>query len=163
MAGSEGEALGLEGDAEAEGSDMLPSEAVAHGNAADADDPPAGPLGQEDMSAAEAFKVTGPSPMGYVCQDGKTVMRIQRGNPKGSLSVRCYQHSKCSFLLSLKDAPSDDDLIRWCFAVSAKESAASTAEAAKLAQDHLKLVEKWRPDKKTAAAKRSSGAASSKG
>lgn len=161
-AAEEGDALGLGARGQEGGEDALSRSSVAGAVGADDTVPPAAPLPQEPRSVAEQFGVSGPSGMGYVCHDGKTVMRIQRGNPKGSLSVRCYRHTRCSFLLSLKDAPEDDELIRWCFAVRAKGPGDDAAETAKLAQEHLRLVEKWRPSKKPPAAKHSRGAASSK-
>ena len=91
-----------------------------------------------------ARNCVGPSALGYVTLDGRAVMRIQRGNPKSSLSVRCYRHSGCSFLLPLRMAPSDAELIEWCFAVPTAETGASAAEARELARRHVELSRLWR-------------------
>ena len=109
--------------------------------------------------AAEALPegIVGPSAMGYVLHDGKSVMRILRGNPKNSMSVKCYRHPSCSFLLPLRLAPSDEDLVRWLFAVPEDKSA--SAEVRKqLAGQHVALANKW---KQPAARKAKAGAASS--
>lgn len=84
------------------------------------------------------------------------MLRVLRGNPKGSLSVRCYRHTGCSFLLSERLAPDDDDLISWAYDVPGNEPGMSTEERKALAQRHKGLADKWRPKKKAKAAAASS-------
>lgn len=110
--------------------------------------PPPAPLDLADAeqpSLRERHGIVGPSPLGYLSMGGRCFLRIQRGNPKSSLSVRCYKHPQCSFLLPLRVAPSDEELIQWSFEVAASEPGAPAAEARALAAEHLRLASKWRP------------------
>lgn len=109
--------------------------------------PPPPDAPPEQLSIRDRLGVSGPTPLGYCQQGGRQVLRILRGNPKGSLSVRCYRHVGCSFLLSLSAAPSDEDLIAWCFEVPQAPAGAPSAESKELARRHVALAEKWRPAK----------------
>lgn len=117
---------------------------------------------EEDFAAPvpadHASRCEGPSKMGYVTLDGKAVMRIQRGNPKNSLSVRCYRHTGCSFLLPLRFAPPDRELIAWCFEVPEAEPGASSATSKDLGKRHVDLSRRWRENGQASG----SGAASSR-
>lgn len=109
---------------------------------------------------SERERVNGPSPSGYVWLDGRSVARILRGNPAGSCSVRCYRHTGCSFLLSLRDTPSDADLLQWLFEVPAAAPGSSSAESKSLGRQHVALADRWRSSKKRKSASSSSNAAS---
>lgn len=61
--------------------------------------------------ADPAAQCIGPSADGYVQHQGRTILRIIRGKPRGSLSVRCYLHPSCKFLLPLSRAPADSELL----------------------------------------------------
>lgn len=75
--------------------------------------PPAEP------SLRDRFGLVGPSSTGYVTSEGRLCVRIQRGKPKGSVSIRCYRHRNCSLLLTERLALGDDDLLEWAFSVEA--------------------------------------------
>lgn len=101
--------------------------------------------------------LVGPSPAGFVSMHGRTVMRILRGNPRNSLSVRCYRHVGCSFLLSLRDAPADEDLLRWLIEVPAPADGATSADKKELARRHVALADRWRSRRKAVTAKAGAG------
>lgn len=128
------------------------------GSSGDALPPPPEPH-HEPVTVKERLGVTGPSEMGYVYHNGKgrPMLRILRGNPRGSVSVRCYQHTGCSFLLTLASAPCDDDLIEWGFEVPPALEDAPASESKALGEKHKRLADKWRPKKAKAAAKAASG------
>lgn len=94
-------------------------------------------------------RCTGPSPMGYVSFEGRSILRILRGNPKNSLSIKCYRHPGCTWLLPLRLAPPDADLIAWSFEVPPATPGMPPAEAKELARRHIKLAERWRPAPKS--------------
>lgn len=83
------------------------------------------PAAEPQAVAPDTSMLTGPTEMGYVYQEGRVIMRVQRGKPKNSLSVKCYKHSQCTFLLSLRCAPSDEELLQWSVAVPAPPPGAS--------------------------------------
>lgn len=147
-------ALGLEDEAvpDAETVGERSSAVGASGSSTDMPPPPPPP---PEPSICDRMGVTGPSPMGYLSQDGRSFLRIQRGKPKGNISVKCYRHSGCSWLLTEKSAPPDDDIVAWAFEVPATTSSMGKEESKALAQQHMKLVDRWRPKKvaKAAAAK----------
>lgn len=105
-----------------------------------------------ELAAPQTLKqrlgVADPSPMGYVYHDGRSILRIQRGKPKGSLSVKCYRHPGCSFLLGLAHDPGDDELVEWALKLPAVPAGATTAEGRALAAEHMGLVDIWRPKRK---------------
>lgn len=57
--------------------------------------------------------VEGPTAEGFFSRGGRVVMRVIRGQPRNSVSVRCYMHTYCSFLLPLRIAPSNAELVAW--------------------------------------------------
>lgn len=79
---------------------------------------------------------TGPSAAGYVYHEGRSVMRIQRGKPKGRLTLTCYRHRKCSLLINLERPPSDEELKRWLFEMEPAPPGASAEESKALADRH---------------------------
>lgn len=108
-------------------------------------DPPPPP--EEEVAnppTPAALGVTGPSPMGYVSQGGRSIARIQRGSPRNSLSVKCYQHPGCTWLLPLRLAPPDSDLLAWCVEVPPATSGMSPVEAKSLARQHVQMADRWR-------------------
>lgn len=113
----------------------------------------------QPVSLMQRLGIAPPSQMGYVYYDNRSVVRIQRGKPKGSISVKCYNHPGCSWLLSLSAAPSDDEIIGWLFEVPPPPEGTPTAEAKALTKKHLALVEKWRPRRGGAASSNSGGGA----
>lgn len=131
--------------------DQLPTGSVAapDGTAASSSAGPSmpEPVAEPQAAAPDTSAPTGPTEMGYVYQEGRAVMRIQRGKPKNSLSVKCYKHPQCTFLLSLRVAPSDAELLQWCVAVLAPAPGASNEEAKALGRQHVRLADEWRPKK----------------
>lgn len=153
-------------EAEAVGMEQQPAEpsGVPNAEAAAQDEGPTTapgapqPQGEQDAPApGDEARVVGPSDLGYVSLDGRVVMRILRGNPKGSLSVRCYRHTSCSFLLSLRDAPSDTELVKWLFEVPPAPAGSANEQSKVLGRRHVGLADRWRSSRRRGAA--GSGAA----
>lgn len=100
------------------------------------------------MTARARFNIDGPSASGYCYSDGVRCCRIVRGMPKNSLSMRCFRHPACSFLLPLRLAPTDDELLEWLFEVEVPDRALSAAahalEAQRLAALHIARANRWR-------------------
>lgn len=109
------------------------------------------------LSVWERLSVSEPSPMGYVCHEGKTILRIQRGKPRGNLSVKCYRHPGCSFLLGLARAPPDNEIVEWAFEVPPRTDGTTPAEAKAMAKQHMQLADRWRPKKGPAASSSAAG------
>lgn len=105
--------LGLVGEAPTAGGSALSSADISGGQAgAESALPP--PQPSPDWEA-----MSGPSASGYVYFGGRSVLRIQRGKPKGRVTVNCYKHRGCHVLINESKAPSDDELKRWLFEVDA--------------------------------------------
>jgi hypothetical protein len=83
--------------------------------------------------------VSDPSPLGYCHLGIRHVLRIQRGKPKGSVSVTCYRHRACTLLLSESRAPADIEFKKWLFEVDATPQGATTADNRALALQHTAL------------------------
>lgn len=95
--------------------------------------------------AVDLEDLVGPYPSGRVYfRDIKSVASIIRGKPKNALSVRCGYHQKCTFLLPLRLAPSDDDLKRWLLAVPPNLPSDTEAQRLAKTQRHLALAKAWR-------------------
>lgn len=106
-------------------------------------------------SAAETFAgelvapmpwegLQGGSKLGYWYMNGRTVMRIQRDNPRGSTTVNCYVHSGCRLLLSNARCPEDSVLKRWLFETPPAPDGAPAAVRASFAQQHMQLAKsRW--------------------
>lgn len=56
--------------------------------------------------------IDGPSPLGYITQNGRAIGRITAEFNK-SRGVRCYMHKKCTLAISIRKMPSDADIVRW--------------------------------------------------
>lgn len=118
---------------------------------------PAQPAGDEaPLSIYERLSVSAVSPMGYVYHAGRSILRIQRNKPRGGCSVKCYQHSQCSFLTTMAAAPSDEAIIEWAFEVPQAASGAPPSEAKALGRQHVRLAGRWK-------SKRGGGSASHDG
>lgn len=78
--------------------------------------------------------------MGYIYYKGRSHMRIIRGNPKYSVTISCYNHPSCSFVLSEKRCPSDEELKKWSFEVGRAPEGSSSAIKAKLRDEHKGLA-----------------------
>ena len=77
------------------------------------------------------------SPLGYVYDGGRSIMRVQRGKPAQSVTVNCYNHSQCKMLLTLNRCPDDMTLKRWYFSVPAPPPGASTEASRALGRQHM--------------------------
>ncbi len=79
--------------------------------------------------------------MGYVYDDEpRSVLRIQRGKPRFSVTVTCYKHRGCHLLLTEARAPSDDVLKQWLFEVPATPKEATVAENKTLSERHRAIA-----------------------
>lgn len=85
-------------------------------------------------------QLIGPSASGYVYLDGRAVMRIQRGKPTGRLTLSCYRHTRCSMLINLDRAPSDETLKQWLFEVEPTPPDSSKEARQTLTKRHLDLA-----------------------
>lgn len=78
--------------------------------------------------------------LGYVYDSTpRSVLRIQRGKPKNSVTINCYLHTGCRMLLTEARCPDDDTLKRWLFEVPAPTPGMQKEELANLAQQHMSL------------------------
>ncbi len=110
-------------------------------------------VGEDAVSSDVAGHVTppqpwdnlrGPFPSGFVYDDLRSILRVQRGKPKGNVSISCYKHSACSFLVTEARAPPDIEIFRWLFEEPASARDASSAERKAAARRHIALAkEKW--------------------
>lgn len=116
-----------------------PSPDAPASSGADAAPPPPPPPAEAGAPRPEL-----PSPMGYVYLGGRSIGRVIRGKPARSLSVRCYVHTSCSFLLPLRLAPSDSEICEWLVAEPAAPPGATTAQRQAAAKRHIELAKRWR-------------------
>ena len=102
-------------------------------------DPPPPPI-----SAAERYGLEGPSDKGYWRKDGRNILRIVRGQPKRSISVACYRHTSCTWVLPLRQAPSDDAIIDWLFSVEVPDYMAPRGAWDSSKDQHVELAKQFR-------------------
>lgn len=101
-------------------------------------------LGDAAASVAPWERLPPPTPLGYIYDGGRSIMRIQRGKPARSVTVNCYVHSRCTMLLQESRCPSDEELKKWLFSVGPPPPGASAAEVKDLAARHMALGKaKW--------------------
>jgi hypothetical protein len=94
--------------------------------------------------SGETAGLTGPTALGYVSLNGLSVMRVQRGKPTNSFSVRCYREfPKCTFIVPLWCGPNNDELFESCLAVPAGVAGESAGNK-ELAAKHIALATKWK-------------------
>lgn len=80
------------------------------------------------------------TPQGYVYDSTpRSVLRIQRGKPKNSVTVNCYLHIGCKLLLTETRCPSDEVLKQWLYEVPAPKRGSSRDEVRQLAEEHMQL------------------------
>lgn len=89
----------------------------------------------------EPWEELGPvTTLGYVYdRTPRSVLRIQRGKPKNSVTVNCYVHIGCRMLLTEARCPEDDTLKKWLYEVPAPRQGSSRAEQRLLADQHMSL------------------------
>lgn len=115
---------------------------LGNGSASSSDAPASAPNAFEAPPSAQSMpweRLSEVSPLGYVYDSGRSVMRIQRGKPKNSVTVNCYKHSRCTVLLTEARCPSDMELKKWLFAVEPPAPGCSIAEAKELASRHMSV------------------------
>lgn len=85
-----------------------------------------------------------PAATGYVYDNMRSVMRIQRGKPKNSVTITCYRHSKCNFLLTMARCPDNQALFKWFYEVEAAPSGSAANISRELGAKHVKLaMSRW--------------------
>lgn len=85
---------------------------------------------------------TGPS--GYYYQNGRSVLRIQRGKPAGRVTISCYRHPACTILVNESRAPPDEEVFEWLYSVPPATAEMSPAERKALSAQHRGIArEKW--------------------
>lgn len=121
----------------------LPTNPGASSSSSSAAPPPPPPPTQVDRRTVD--DLVGPYPSGRVyLRDERTIGSIIRGKPKNSLAVACKFHPKCSFLLPLRCAPTDEALKEWFSEVPEVEKTDTPAEKARKAKQHMALAQRWR-------------------
>jgi hypothetical protein len=84
-------------------------------------------------------------PSGRIYEFGlRQIGTIVRGKPRDSLSVSCNQHSKCTFVCSLRVAPSDEELKQWFVAVPRNQPEDSAGDRMRKQREHLALASQWK-------------------
>lgn len=107
-----------------------------------------GPAESSDVAVTRAR--AGPNdliiyPSGMVCEFGiRQIGSIPRGKPKNSLVVSCTAHSKCTFVVPLWCAHTDDEFKVWFTSVPANEPGDTKEQKDAKKRDHLDLVARWR-------------------
>ena len=92
--------------------------------------------------------ISDPGPLGYCYMFGRSVMRVQHTDKKGSVMVKCYRHPACSLLLQQSLCPPVADLEEWMLAVPPPPEGATAAARQALAKEHIRLGHgKWRRQK----------------
>lgn len=91
------------------------------------------------QQVVERWQMLGPmSGAGYISnEEMRTVLRIQRGKPKKSVTVNCYLHPGCKLLLTEARCPDDEALRRWLYDVPAAAPGASKEDNRRLAEQHM--------------------------
>lgn len=121
------------------------AEAMVVAGVADADELPAA-VGEDAAMAVppppqaeELWRQLGPTTnMGYVYDSTpRSVLRIQRGKPKNSVTVNCYLHPGCKLLLVEARCPSDEVLKQWLYEVP--RAVPGSSEGRQLAATHMEL------------------------
>ena len=81
---------------------------------------------------------------GYAYYKHRSVMRIQRGKPKNSVTINCFRHASCRLTIAEARCPPDVDLYKWLFEVD-ENLPGDTGEARKeKAKTHMSLGrDKW--------------------
>lgn len=110
-----------------------------------------GPVAEEEPMVDEAppplppcDRMEGPSSSGYVYFEGRSAMRIQRNRPLGRLTLSCYKHPKCTLLVNLDRAPTDEDLKRWFFEGEAAPPGSDKNICIELGRKHLQAAkDRW--------------------
>lgn len=84
------------------------------------------------------------SPLAYIYLDERSGGRLLRGSPKNSMTIRCYRHPSCQWLVNLRRAPTDDVFLReWLFAV---DTSTDAVEQRALAIRHVAITRnRWGP------------------
>ena len=114
------------------------------GHASSIDEPPPAPFHAVAEEPPEA-RMSDPGALGYCYMDGRSVLRIQRGKPKGSVTINCYRHTGCALLLSTSQCPDDVTLKRWCLEVAPSLPDATPEERKVAAREHMGLAYwRWR-------------------
>ena len=104
------------------------------------------------MTTRERMGVTGPFFSCYLHAGGRSVGRIIRGKPRGSVSMQCYFRPSCKFVIAERMGPGDDSLIDWLYEMPAPLDTAFTLERKAAALAHMLLAQKWRATGSGAAA-----------
>jgi hypothetical protein len=95
-------------------------------------------------SVWDRYQVTPPTPLGYSYHEGRMAFRATRGMPAGALTVRCYRHGRCTFLIPLRCDPGDEAIAEWCFSLPASPIGASGDQKAADALRHRAMSEQFR-------------------
>ena len=77
-----------------------------------------------------------PSPLGYIYVEERSVIRIQRENPKSWFCINCYFHRSCQVTMKISEAPPLRDKKRWARSVDPTPRDASSAVNEPLAAAH---------------------------
>lgn len=94
----------------------------------------------------ERHNVTGPDAKGYWYQDGAALVRILRRAPapKNALSVRCFQHRNCSWLLPLRIDPGDEAVFEWLLEVAPTPPFTARDRGQEITREHMTRAHRFR-------------------
>lgn len=81
--------------------------------------------------------VSDPSASGYMYHEGRSVGRVQYGNPKNSVTINCYQHPSCRLLIAESRCPELLTIKKWLFDVEPPQADATTEEKREMAKRHM--------------------------
>ena len=85
-----------------------------------------------------------PSESGYIYFEGRSVLRVVRGQPKSWLCINCYFHRSCQVTMKLSEEPPLRDIKRWARSVDpTPPDAGSEVNKALAAAHKAKAKELW--------------------
>lgn len=134
-------------DGETEGGGSACPTTTGAQSSSSADPLPSAPLAHVAGEAGEVppwAMLSAVSATGYVYDGMRSVLRIQRGKPQGSVTISCYKHAGCRLLVSIARCETDEEIKKWYFEVGPPPEGASSADKKALAKRHMDLGKaKW--------------------
>jgi hypothetical protein len=84
------------------------------------------------------------SPLGYFYHGGRSVLRVLRNRPPGSVTINCYRHPGCHLFLTVGRCPDDTELKKWLWESPSAVEGASAKVRKELAVAHMNIAKaKW--------------------
>lgn len=105
-----------------------------------------GDAGQDEGAFERVPEICGPSSLGYITEDGRSIGRITAAF-SGSRGVRCYLHAKCSIAIKENRMPTNGDIIAWLLAAERIQPTDSAEEKAAKRDRHMQALRVLRDNK----------------